>query len=74
MVLTSPMNVVEKQKGGVAPLVVVIQVSEQTDLSSKDTTTPSKSAIPNSQKTETQHTLHHVTSNELFDLDNLESA
>ena len=73
MILTSPINVVDDlQKNGVSPLVVVIQVSEQTNNMSKDTQTPSKGALPQSQKTDTQasekHTPKHTTSRELFDI------
>lgn len=74
MYLTSPINVVDDlQKKGVAPLVVVIQVSEPNN-SSKDTNTPSKSALPQSNNMSEKNTLPHVDSKELFDLDNLESA
>ena len=76
MILTSPIGVVDDlQKKGVAPLVVVIQVSEQTDNGSKETQTPSKqskSALPQSQKTDThssdKQTPKHVTSRELFEI------
>jgi len=71
MILTSPMNVDDLQKNGVAPLVVVIQVSEHTNNS---TLTPSKSALPQSHNMSEKHTLPHVDSKELFDLENLDSV